>query len=29
LTELGMEAKNIPWPAISPKPRQQLEKICR
>jgi peptidoglycan/xylan/chitin deacetylase (PgdA/CDA1 family) len=30
LTELGMEAKQIPWPAISPtKPRERLTSICR
>jgi peptidoglycan/xylan/chitin deacetylase (PgdA/CDA1 family) len=29
LTELGMEAKQIPWPKISDKPRQQLTSICK
>ena len=29
LTELGMEAKHISWPPISPKPREQLTTICR
>ncbi|MEO8062929.1 MAG: polysaccharide deacetylase family protein [Pseudomonadota bacterium] len=29
LTELGMEAKKIPWPEISDKPREKLTNICR
>jgi peptidoglycan/xylan/chitin deacetylase (PgdA/CDA1 family) len=30
LTELGMQAKNIPWPANTPKkPRERLNQICR
>ncbi len=30
LTELGMQAKNIPWPADAPtKPRERLNEICR
>jgi hypothetical protein len=30
LTELGMQAKNIPWPAGAPtKPRERLNQICR
>jgi hypothetical protein len=30
LTELGMQAKNIPWPQNAPrKPRERLNQICR
>jgi peptidoglycan/xylan/chitin deacetylase (PgdA/CDA1 family) len=29
LTELGMEAKKIAWPPISPKPRERLTSICK
>jgi peptidoglycan/xylan/chitin deacetylase (PgdA/CDA1 family) len=29
LTELGREAKQIPWPQISDKPREKLTSICR
>ncbi|MEJ0087311.1 MAG: polysaccharide deacetylase family protein [Pseudomonadota bacterium] len=29
LTELGMQAKQIPWPAISDQPRERLASICR